>query len=283
MNAIALLVLALQAPPAPPAPPERKDWVQLFNGRDLAGWDVKITGRDLNDNFANTFRVKDGLLQVRYDGYDAFDNRFGHIFFREPFSYYIVAVEYRFVGEQARGGPDWALRNSGVMVHSQSARSMGKDQDFPISIEVQLLGGNGSAERSTANLCTPGTHVVMDGKLFTPHCVNSRSRTYHGEQWVRVEVLVLGDSLVRHIVNGDTVLEYSKPQIGGGVVNNFDPAAKQDGKPLTAGYIALQSESHPIDLRKVEILDLVGCMDRAALNYRSYYVRSDASRCRYRS
>lgn len=265
-----------------PAPGTR-DWVQLFNGRNLDGWDVKITGRDLNDNWHNTFRVKDGLLQVRYDGYDAFDNRFGHIFYRAPFSYYIVAVEYRFVGAQAPSGPDWALRNSGVMVHSQSARSMGKDQDFPISIEVQLLGGNGSAERSTANLCTPGTHVVMDGKLFTPHCVHSTSRTYHGEQWVRVEVQVLGDSLIRHIVNGDTVFEYSKPQIGGGVVNNFDPAAKQDGKPLTAGYIALQSESHPIDFRKVEILDLVGCMDRAALNYRSYYVRSDASSCRYRS
>jgi hypothetical protein len=197
-------------------------------------------------------------LKVRYDGYDAFDDRFGHLFYHTAFSHYIVAVEYRFVGAQARGGPDWALRNSGIMIHAQSARSMAKDQDFPISIEVQLLGGSGTggAERPTANLCTPGTHVVMDGKLFTPHCVNSRSKTYHGEQWVRVEVHVLGDSLIRHVVNGDTVLEYAKPQIGGGVVNHFDPAMKQDGKPLTGGYIALQSESHPIDFRKVEILDL---------------------------
>ncbi|HMG18351.1 MAG TPA: DUF1080 domain-containing protein, partial [Gemmatimonadales bacterium] len=260
MNVIPLLILAAIAQ----APADKRDWVQLLNGRDLQGWDVKITGRDLNENWGNTFRVEDGLLKVRYDGYDAFADRFGHIFYREPFSYYIVAVEYRFVGEQAPSGPAWALRNSGVMVHSQSAGSMAKDQDFPISIEVQLLGGSGAGggERATANLCTPGTHVVMDGKLFTPHCVNSRSKTYHGEQWVRVEVVVLGDSLVRHIVNGDTVLEYSRPQIGGGVVNHFDPAVKQDGKPLTAGYIALQSESHPIDFRKVEILDLVGCMDR---------------------
>jgi hypothetical protein len=263
------------------AAPDRKEWIQLFNGKALEGWDVKIAGRDLNDNFGNTFRVEDGLLKVRYDGYDAFDSRFGHIFYRRAFSHYIVAVEYRFVGDQASGGPNWAVRNSGIMVHSQSAQSMGKDQDFPISIEVQLLGGMGSGERTTANLCTPGTHVVMDGRLFTPHCVNSRSRTYHGEQWVRVEVLVLGDSLVRHIVNGDTVLEYSKPQIGGGTVNQFDPAAKQDGRPLTEGYIALQSESHPIDFRKVEILSLTGCTDSRASNYRSYYVRSDPSRCRY--
>ena len=191
-----------------------------------------------------------------------------------------MAVEYRFVGAQARGGPDWALRNSGVMIHSQSAQSMAKDQDFPISIEVQLLGGNGTGERSTANLCTPGTHVVMDGKLVTQHCLNSRSKTYNGEQWVRVEVMVLGDSLVRHIVNGDTVFEYAKPQIGGGVVNNFDPAVKQDGKPLTSGYISLQSESHPIDFRKVELLNLVGCMDRRSSSYRSYYLRSDPSSCR---
>lgn len=184
------------------------------------------------------------------------------------------------MGEQARGGQDWALRNSGVMIHSQSARSMAKDQDFPISIEVQLLGGNGRDDRSTANLCTPGTHVVMDGKLVTTHCLKSRSKTYHGEQWVRVEVLVLGDSLIKHIVNGDTVFEYAKPQIGGGVVNNFDPAVKQDGKPLTNGYIALQSESHPIDFRKVELLNLVGCMDRRSASYRPYYLRSDPSSCR---
>jgi len=278
MNVIPLLILAAIAQ----APADKRDWVQLLNGRDLQGWDVKITGRDLNENWGNTFRVEDGLLKVRYDGYDAFADRFGHIFYREPFSYYIVAVEYRFVGEQAPSGPAWALRNSGVMVHSQSAGSMAKDQDFPISIEVQLLGGSGAGggERATANLCTPGTHVVMDGKLFTPHCVNSRSKTYHGEQWVRVEVVVLGDSLVRHIVNGDTVLEYSRPQIGGGVVNHFDPAVKQDGKALTGGYIALQSESHPIDFRKVEVLSLVGCMDRKASNFRSYYVKSDPSKCR---
>jgi hypothetical protein len=281
--AVAILLTNAAGAVAQAAAPDRREWIQLFNGRDLDGWDVKITGRDLNDNFANTFRVENGLLKVRYDGYDAFHARFGHIFYRQAFSHYVVAVEYRFVGDQASGGPNWAVRNSGIMVHSQSAQSMGKDQDFPISIEVQLLGGTGSGERTTANLCTPGTHVVMDGQLFTPHCVNSRSGTYHGERWVRVEVLVLGDSLIRHIVNGDTVLEYSKPQIGGGTVSQFDPAVKQDGWPLTEGYIALQSESHPIDFRKVELLDLVGCTDPKASNYRSYYIRSDPSRCGYPS
>jgi hypothetical protein len=261
--------------------PARKDWLQLFNGKDLRDWAVKITGYDLNDNFGNTFRVESGLLKVAYDRYDRFNGRFGHIFYRSKFSYYVVAVEYRFIGEQCPGGPDWAVRNCGVMVHSQSPESMMKDQDFPISIEVQLLGAVGSQQRPTANLCTPGTHVVMHGSLFTQHCVNSSSKTYPGDQWVRVEVEVLGGTSIKHLVNGENVLAYEKPQIGGGVVSHYDPKVKQDGQPLKEGYISLQSESHPIEFRKVELLNLAGCMDPKASNYKSYYLRSDSSQCRY--
>jgi hypothetical protein len=260
---------------------DKKEWTQLFNGKDLEGWEPKITGYELNDNFGRTFRVEDGVLKVAYDQYAKFDNKFGHLFYREKFSHYVLAVEYRFVGQQTPGGPAWALRNSGAMVHSQSAKSMLKDQDFPICIEVQFLGGTGSGERPTANLCTPGTHVELDGSLFTTHCKSSSSRTYHGDQWVRVEVTVLGDSQIKHVVEGKTVLEYSKPQIGGGQVTNYDPAVKQDGKPLTEGYIALQAESHPVEFRKVELLNLAGCMDPKASNYRSYFVKADNGKCRY--
>lgn len=264
--------------------PDHREWVQLFNGRDLTGWDIKFTGHELGHNLNRTFRVEEGLLQVRYDQWDGFDGEFGHLFYHQPFSHYIVAAEYRFVGEQVRGaGPQyaWARRNNGIMVHSQSAPSMGRNQDFPISIEVQLLGGLGEGERSTANLCTPGTHVVKDGRLRTEHCMNSRSQTYHGDQWVRVEAMVLGDSIIKHIVNGDTVMTYTQPQIGGGSVANFDPAVFQEGKLLMRGHIALQAETAPIDFRKVELLTLVGCTDPRASNYKSYYVRSEPAACRY--
>lgn len=261
--------------------PDEEEWIQLFNGTDLDDWNVKITGYDFNDNFGNTFRVEDGLLKARYDEYDEFGERYGHIFHETPFSHYVVAVEYRFVDEQVAGGPGWAVRNSGVMVHSQDPRTMLREQDFPISIEAQLLGGTGSGERSTANLCTPGTHVVMDGELVTQHCVNSSSDTYHGEQWVRAEIVVLGDSLIRHVVEGEPVLEYTKPQIGGGQASPADPDVKQDGQLLTEGYIALQSESHPVDYRTVEVLNLKGCMDPEATNYKSYYVAPDNASCQY--
>ncbi len=101
----------------------------------------------------------------------------------------------------------------------------------------------------------------MDNELFTPHCVNSSSKTYHGDQWVTAEFLVLADSIIHHIVEGDTVLTYYQPQIGGGNVSNHDPAVKVDGQLIKEGYISLQSESHPIEFRKVELFDLKNYMD----------------------
>lgn len=257
-----------------------KEWKQLFNKKDLKDWDIKIKGYDLNDNFANTFSVKDGKLVVNYDGYENFDQNYGHIFYKTPYSYYVIRAEYRFVGDQVKGGEGWALRNSGIMVHGQPANTMLKDQDFPISIEVQLLGGT-KGERTTCNLCTPGTNVVYNGKLDTRHCINSTSKTFYGDQWVTAEVEVFGDSLIRHYVNGEKVLEYTQPQIGGGNVSPVDPAVKKDGLLLKEGSISLQSESHPVEFRKVELLDLKGCMDPKAKNYRPYFVKEDNTLCKY--
>lgn len=234
----------------------QKGWINLFNGKDLKDWNIKISKHDYNENFGNTFYVENGVMKVKYDGYDNFDKQYGHIFYKKPFSYYLLKVEYRFVGEQAKGGEGWALRNSGAMLHCQDPATMLKDQDFPISIEGQLLGGNGKDERPTGNVCTPGTTIEIAAQLVKPHCINSTSKTYHGDQWVTAEFLVLGDSIIKHIVNGDTVLTYTHPKIGGGNVSNFDPKVKQDGKPLTGGYISLQSESHPIEFRAVKLFDL---------------------------
>lgn len=159
---------------------------------------------------------------------------------------------------------------------------MPRDQNWPISVEMQFLGGLGDGElRPTGNMCSPGTDVVYEGQVDPRHCIDSSSATYDGDQWVRAELIVLGDSLVMHIVEGDTVLQYTSPRIGGGVVENYDPAVKQDGTLLSEGYIALQSEGQPIDFRKVELLNLEGCMDPDASNYKRYYVKPDPAGCRY--
>jgi len=227
-------------------------WIQLFNGKDLNDWNIKIKGYELNNNYKNIFSVENGIMKVRYEGVDTFRNEFGHIFYKDPFSHYKLRIEYRFTGEQVPGGPAWAFRNSGVMLHSQSAASMTLDQDFPVSIEAQFLGGNGTDERTTLNVCTPGTHIVMNGELVTRHCNNSRSKTYHGDIWVTAEFVVLGDSVIHHIIEGDTVLTYNKPQVGGAP----DGYPVAEGTLISQGYICLQAESHPVEFRKVELLDL---------------------------
>jgi hypothetical protein len=232
-------------------------WIPLFNGKDLNDWFVKINHHEVGDNFGNTFRVEDSMIRVNYDQYGDFNDQFAHLYYKIPLSYYHLKLEYRFVGKQQRGAPSYTLLNSGIMYHSQDPRGMTKDQDWPISIEMQLLGGLGDGKpRTTGNMCSPGTHIVYEGKLDTRHCINSTSKTYDGDQWVKAELIVLGDSLITHIINGDTVMQYSKPQIGGDVVHNYDPAVKQDGKLLSKGFIALQSEGQPVDFRRIELLDL---------------------------
>jgi hypothetical protein len=231
-----------------------ENWIQLFNGKDLNDWQIKFRGYELGYNLNNTFRVEDGLLRVRYDDWDGWNNQFGHIFYNGEFSHYRLRVEYRFVDEQVKGGPGWAFRNNGLMLHGQSAESMELDQDFPVSIEVQLLGGNGKDERSTMNLCTPGTNVVMDGVLVEEHCIVSGSKTFHGDQWVSVEVEVRGGEIIRHFVEGEEVMSYEQPQL--------DPRDKyftkflpEDGNLIISkGSISLQAESHPTDFRKIELL-----------------------------
>jgi hypothetical protein len=236
-------------------PAGESGWIQLFNGKNLDGWTPKITGYEAGDNHGNTFRVEDGLLKVVYGAYDTFGGRFGHLFYKDSFASYRLRVEYRFVGEQAPGGPGWAVRNSGLMLHGQTPGSMRKDQEFPVSIEVQLLGGTGKGERTTANLCTPGTHVVMDGELLTRHCTNSRSQTYHGEQWVTAEVEVRGRSIT-HFVAGEPVLAYTDPQLDDGDRDGRALLEAGHEKMLRGGTISLQSESHPVEFRTVELLVL---------------------------
>jgi len=291
LYAVAIAGALLGAAPSVPSgqalpKADPKDWIQLFNGKDLKDWSIKFTHHDLGENFNDTFRVEDGLLKVRYDKWTSWNGEFGHIFYKQPFSYFLLAAEYRFVGDQlapaAAVNLNWAKRNNGLMLFCLDPKTMLKDQSFPVSIEVQLLGGLSDGKpRSTANLCTPGTNVVMNGQLHTPHCTNSTSKTYDGDQWVRVEALVHSSDMIRHIIDGQTVLEYSQPQIGGGGADPADPKVKVDGTILTGGYISLQAETAPADFRKVELLNLEGCTDAKAKNYRSYFVKSNPSACQY--
>lgn len=252
-----LLLSILLLPFLPLFAEEPGDWIPLFNGKNLDGWTPKIRYEKYGEDSRKTFRVEDGVLKVGYENYEEFNETFGHLFYRTPYSNYRLRVEYRFTGEQVEGGPGWALRNSGVMVHGQDPATMVVDQDFPVSIEVQLLGGNGTAKRTNANLCTPGTHVFMDGELVTRHCISSTSKTFHGEDWVTVEIEVRGHDVIRHFAGGELVLEYRKPVLDGKHPEAEKMIEAAGGRiELSGGTISLQSESHPVEFRKVEILPL---------------------------
>ena len=270
----------------------KEEWQPLFNGNDLTGWDIKIKGHPLNENYKNTFRVEDSMLRVIYSDYEKFDNQFGHLYTQTPYSYYKLKLQYRFTGNHLEDAPSWADRNSGVMLHSQSAKSMEINQDFPVSLEFQFLCGNGKDTVSTGNVCTPGTVIDVNGKRYIGHIQKSNSKTYLKDEWITVIAEVYADSLVRHIINGDTVLTYTNAMIGEGLIapdfgwlrgNVTDSMVwiNRANTPLKEGYIALQAESQPIDFRRIEILDLVGCMDAKAKNYKSYYIKADNSKCKY--
>ena len=235
-----------------------ENWKPMFNGENLEGWTAKINHYETGENYGDTFRMEDSIIKVRYDQYEGdFDERFGHLYFDTPYARFHLSMEYRFVGELHPGAPPYTLKNSGIMFHSQNPRSMLKNQDWPISVEMQLLAGITEGEdRPTGNMCSPGTEIEYQGEMYPGHCLNSSSETYYGDQWIKAELIVYGDSLATHIINGKKVLEYTKPQIGGGVVQGFDPKEKKDGKLLTEGFIALQSEGQPIDFRNVKIMNL---------------------------
>ena len=234
---------------------QKEQWIPLFNGKDLSGWTPKFKGHPAGENYKNTFRVEDGLLKVDYSAYTNFAGEFGHLFWKEKLSHFRIRAEYRFVGDQAKGGPSWAYRNNGIMIFSESPESMDLNQDFPTSIEFQLLGGSGTGSRPTANVCTPGTDIIMDGKLITQHCTESKSKTYHGDQWVTVEVEVHGGKLINHIVEGQTVLSYSDPQLDLRDAH-ARKLAERGPKMLQDGYVAVQAETHPTEFRKIELLKL---------------------------
>lgn len=257
MTAFSVALLGLVAPLAGRAASESEgQWHSLFNGKDLSGWTVKIAKHRVNENYANTFRVEDGVIKVSYDGYQKFDNKFGHLFTNQPYSNYVLHLEYRITGKAIEDAPHWAKLNSGVMVHAQSPLSMRVEQGFPVCMEFQFLAVGATAGTQTANVVTPSTNLEMDGKLRTDHIIDSKSKHYPLDEWVTAEVEVRGDREVVHRINGKEVLRYQGPQL--------DPT-DQDAQRLMAlgaplklsfGHIALQAEGQPIWFRNIKIRPL---------------------------
>ena len=236
------------------------------------------------------------MIRIAYDKYNTFEDDYAHIYYKKPYSYYKLRFDYRFIGEQVPGGERWNVRNSGIMLHSQSAESNDYGQYFPVSIEIQLLGGLGAGERPTGNVCTPGTALVMDGKVDYRHCISSQSKTYHGDRWVSAEVVVLGGESITHLIESDTVLKYQSPQIGGGFTNPKmgikiglhvewikvkTNGLPKRGNPLHKAIFLFRPKATPSILKNIRLLNLCGCKDPKAKNFKSYFIKANNSLCIY--
>lgn len=258
MRRAGLVALGIIMIAAPAGAAER--WKSIFNGRNLDGWVPKINHHPLGENWRDTFVVtKDRTLRVDYSQYPKFTDEFGHLIYKTPLSTYRLRLEYRFLGPSPPGAQAWAWRNSGVMFHGQAPEAMVLDQPYPIAVEAQLLGGNTADDtRHTGNVCTPGVTVSLGGTPLKVHCLDSKSKTYRDGEWVRFEVEVHGDRLVRQIVNGDVVMEYTDLKLDPTEFRRFGNIDPGDAKvgPLARGYISLQAESGPIEFRKIELMEL---------------------------
>jgi len=245
------ILISFQSP-ARPAKDEK--WVSLFNARNLENWTPKFVGYPPGQNFGNTFRVANGILSTRYDAYDSFANRFGALYYNKKFSNFRLRVEYRFIGELTRGAPSWGYRDGGIQYDCQSPASMELNQPFPICLEYNLHGGNGKEERPNGELCANGTWVLINGKRNTDFCTTPLvKRTFHGDQWVTAEIDVKNGKIT-HFVNGEQILQFEDPRLDSS--NAIARKLILDGNDkLKDGYISLQSNSHPMDFRKIEIME----------------------------
>jgi len=236
-----------------PNKPIRK-WVSLFNGKNLEGWKMKISGYPLGDNFGNTFRVEDGILSVRYNAYDSFRNRFGAIYYNKSFTNYRLKVEYRFVGETTVGAPSWGFRDGGIQYHCQPPESLGINQSFPVCLEYNLHGGNGKDERPVGEICCSGMYATVNDKRNPSYCTPAIvKRTFHGDQWVTAEIEVR-EGTIKHFVNGEEILQFKDPRYDTAHAVGKTLIVKGDDK-VRAGFVSLQSNSHPMDFRKIEIME----------------------------
>lgn len=270
-------------------------WENLLDKEHIKKWNIKIRGEQYDFNYLNTFVVSESMIEVSYDNYKTFDQKFGHIFYSDSLSYYKLQFEYFIHGEHVKDAPAYTVYNSGVMLHAQPPTSMTFNQGFPMSLEMQLLGNSGEVNNNfTGNLCTPGTQVSINNTLRTDHCINSSSPKYETGRWIKASVDVYGDSLINQKIEGDIVLSYTQPILKyessfiSNNTQNFNEEMrgvpywmKMDNTPLKGGYIAFQAESQPIKFRNIRLLNLCGCMDKKAKNYKSYYIKPDNSSCVY--
>ena len=226
---------------------------KIFDGKTLNGWEIKVTHHPLGANPHGMWTAKDGVMKINFDGFEQFKGEYAHVFYKKPLKNYILRLDYRFAGKQAPGGPGWATRNSGVMLFAQPPETMTLDQNYPISLENQLLGGLGKGPRTTLSVCMVEITVKVDGKPLTAHCnpnAGATSQTFDGDQWVKLRVEVV-NGVVKSYVNDQLGNTFTEP-----TVDKPHPWLKSQDATAQPSYFALQGESDQVEFRNIELAEL---------------------------
>ncbi len=301
------------------AGPNDSNWIQMLRKGDtkLSDWTPKIQGHAAGENPYNSFsygETSDG--QPRLIVTDTVSNTssygYGHLFYKTAYSDYIVRAKYHFPTKEsfAGGAGSWTIQNNGLMLHCQSAASMDKGQDYPKSIENQLIGywsyGDGSPPNTTtSNLCLVNTSVNYHGQWYSDgtghHCTQSK---FHSLAYDSSTTPAKGANSTNATWPGKDIWEYAMDRVIDSTSMTFYMRSRPDTAwdsvlgvtqirlgltntssgpgsttALGSGYISIQMEGTSTEFASIEVLNLVGCMTKTDTAYRAYFIKDDPKQC----
>lgn len=223
-------------------------WVNLFNGKDLTGWVPLIHKSKVGENYMDTFRADsvNKVIRIAYDKYpnQSFDGRIGNLYYNKRLTNYRVRVTYRFIEPQAKNPVSWGRNNSALMIFAVDPYTITGDPQLPPMIELQLLGSPSAGGTTSPNYCDLGG---MSMQQHSARCGNNGSgkAPNPANQWTTVEAEV-------HVTGVTKVFQ---------LPDTTNPAQTMSGprymnQAVTGGFVALQSESQPIEFKDILLKEL---------------------------
>ena len=159
--------------------------IQLFNGRDLSGWDFFLVEEDAK--MADVWSVEDGILVVQGEPG-------GYLYTEQDFESFRLVVEWRWPEEPG---------NSGVLM-----RITGEPMMLPNSVEAQLQSGNAGDMYGFQGFKISGDEERLSEipRLDGWALAKIESNENEPGEWNRYEITVDGADITL-IVNGKKVNE----------------------------------------------------------------------------
>jgi Domain of Unknown Function (DUF1080) len=243
-------------------------WQDLFNGKDLSGWDTylgpaydtiknkfdSLTVLGLNNDPDKVFSVvsEDNAPAIRISG-----SHNGGISTQQEFENYHLTLEFKWGKQKSHPRKD-RKRDSGLLYHAVGAH--GADFGFWMrSQELQIQEGDCGDYWGVAGgiMDIPAKGSELEKYVYDPsspqlafsstsehgrRCIKNPDAERPTGEWNTIEVYCLGDTAV-HMTNGvvNMILYHSRQAEGGKEI------------PLTKGKIQIQSEGAEVFYRNIQV------------------------------